>query len=317
MDTYLNGTASAKFVIHKEENSAMAILRKSFVLSKYINAIDPDIVHIESINLRGLGLLPSIVSRRKIVLAIHDVIPHSGENSWKIWLPRFLFLKLPYEKRLMFYSNFSRALFEQTYKNDRSSKFVLKMSPYSFFTKSLEGAKTREHILFFGRLSPYKGIDILIESIPAVLRKFPNETFVIAGKAIDNYAAVNHVPEDISNNVRILDRYVENDELVNLILNSKFVVCPYLDASQSGVLMTAFALNTPVIATNVGAFPEYLIPTFNGILIPPGSSEKLAAAIKEALDNDLYKKMESNIIEKNVTDVWNNSEEALTNSYLS
>ncbi len=41
-------------------------------------------------------------------------------------------------------------------------------------------------------------------------------------------------------------------------MQSTFVVCPYLDATQSGVVLTAYAFGKPVIATQVGGLPEYV-----------------------------------------------------------
>lgn len=41
--------------------------------------------------------------------------------------------------------------------------------------------------------------------------------------------------------------------------NAKFVVCPYTDGTQSGVINTCFTLCKPIVATNVGAFSESVI----------------------------------------------------------
>ena len=65
-----------------------------------------------------------------------------------------------------------------------------------------------------------------------------------------------------------------------MIKNSIFVVCPYKDATQSGVIMSAFAFNKPVIATNVGGFPEQVIHNKYGLIIQPNDIEQLAAALQ-------------------------------------
>ena len=44
-------------------------------------------------------------------------------------------------------------------------------------------------------------------------------------------------------------RFIPDTELIDLIKHCKFMVCPYTDATQSGVIMSAFAFNVPVLAT--------------------------------------------------------------------
>ena len=60
--------------------------------------------------------------------------------------------------------------------------------------------------------------------------------------------------------IGIRNRFIPDDEMVALIKNCAFMVCPYTDATQSGVIMSAFAFNKPVIATDVGGLPEMVKP---------------------------------------------------------
>ncbi len=46
---------------------------------------------------------------------------------------------------------------------------------------------TKKHILFFGRLSPYKGIDDLLQAMPDVFNEFPDEKLIIAGKGYPGF----------------------------------------------------------------------------------------------------------------------------------
>ena len=75
------------------------------------------------------------------------------------------------------------------------------------------------------------------------------------------------------------------------------VVCPYVDATQSGVIMSAFSLKKPVIATAVGAIPEMLTDHVHGLLVPPRESSSLANAIETLLESpDIIEEMKTNII---------------------
>ena len=57
------------------------------------------------------------------------------------------------------------------------------------------------------------------------------------------------------------------------------MVCPYTDATQSGVIMSAFAFNKPVIATNVGGLPEMVKNQHYGIIINEKDTDALAESI--------------------------------------
>ena len=73
---------------------------------------------------------------------------------------------------------------------------------------------------------------------------------------------------------------------------------PYTDATQSGVVYSSFALNTPVIATNVGGLPEMIDDGKTGIIVPPKDVDTLANAIQSYLDNPVFlQQMSENIAE--------------------
>ena len=64
-----------------------------------------------------------------------------------------------------------------------------------------------------------------------------------------------------------------------MIRECEFVVVPYVDATQSGVIMSAYAYCKPCIATNVGGLPEMVNNEHNGLIVEPKDVEGLAAAI--------------------------------------
>ena len=80
--------------------------------------------------------------------------------------------------------------------------------------------------------------------------------------------------------------------MVNLIKDCDAVICPYTDATQSGVIMTSYAFDKPVIATKVGGLPEMLNDGKTGYLIEPRNSESIYHAIMELMEHknrlDLY-----------------------------
>lgn len=78
-------------------------------------------------------------------------------------------------------------------------------------------------------------------------------------------------------------------EFVGLLQNCALSVCPYTDATQSGVIMTSYSLCKPVVATNVGGLGEMVEEGKTGTLVPP----KNVAALSDAIM--LYSKMKQSV----------------------
>jgi glycosyltransferase involved in cell wall biosynthesis len=94
-----------------------------------------------------------------------------------------------------------------------------------------------------------------------------------------------------------INRFITDEELASLISHCIAVVCPYIDATQSGVIMSAYALNKPVIATTVGALPEMVEDGRFGYLIPPKDVTATEKAIRRIIKPGVSQQM-SEFIEK-------------------
>src|ERR1700743_328089 len=231
---YFDGVESANFVIHSKD--LISSIKVSYEVFRYTKMIKPDRIHVESLAVRTISLIPSFIFTKKLLFSVHDPVRHSGEKDWKQTLTRFLLFNFPLSKVFFFYSKFAKAQFEQHYKKIKNKKYVIEMGSYSFYkTYQDEENVNTKYILFFGRLSPYKGIDTLLSAMPAVFRKYPNEKLIIAGSSFKDYRMNERILNEFKENITVLNSYITNENLVGLINNAKFVVCPYTDATQSGV----------------------------------------------------------------------------------
>jgi glycosyltransferase involved in cell wall biosynthesis len=86
--------------------------------------------------------------------------------------------------------------------------------------------------------------------------------------------------------IELINRTISEEELANLNMRASIVVCPYTSASQSGIPVTSFVFNKPVLATRVDGITEYVIHEETGILVPPGDSKSLADGIRRLVNDD-------------------------------
>jgi len=294
---YFIGLADYKFIVYKNKKSiSIYTLIKGIIFLNQIKKLKIEIIHFDTISNRAMGYI-FFLKKTKIIISLHDAIPHIGEDSWKEKIAIILFYKRA--SSFIFYSNYSLQQFESIYKILKTSTYKIRHQPYTINNLKQNYIKfERKHILFFGRLSFYKGIDILLKAIPLVLKIFPNELFLIAGNSVYDYEIDYDQINNYKNNIQLINEFIPNDNLIEYISESKFVVCPYRDASQSGVLMTSKAIGRTVVASNTGAFSEYVNNNYDGILCEPNEFD-LAEKIISLLINEKYKTLEKNIIRQN------------------
>ena len=171
-------------------------------------------------------------------------------------------------------------------------------------------------ILFYGSIRPYKGLNILIDAVDILKNKsFLNFKVVVAGSGI----IANKAKLVNDKTYIIINRYISNEEIVALNKQARIIVCPYISASQSGIVMTTFLFGKPIIASDVGAFKEAITDMYNGLLITPNSAEDLANSINKLLnDTNLYNNLCKNVLKFNESSKfgWRQIAESTFNAYF-
>jgi len=142
----------------------------------------------------------------------------------------------------------------------------------------------RGTVLFFGSARPYKGLEYLIQAQPLITRQVPYARILISahGKDLERYR---QMIQD-SSRFEIHESFVTNDVAAGFFERACLVALPYISASTSGVLMSAYAFGKPVVATRVGCLPEYVEDRVTGLLVSPSDVEELATAIICLLSDD-------------------------------
>lgn len=274
---------------------------------KRIKQFKPDVIHLQRGGISDLVLLP-FFKKYPLVTTFHDVKLHIGEESF--WEEKFIrYWVRKYSDRIIVHGEKLKNQMVQEYGLSSEKVHAIhigehEVAPFKIHTRK-DLTEDGNLILFFGRIYEYKGLEYLIKSEPLITRELPDAKIIIAGTGEDfkKYESmmINRA-NFIVHNYRI--PYKEGAEIFQ---RCSVVALPYIDASQSGVISTAYGFKKPVVVTDVGAIPEIVDDRKTGFIVPPKNSGALADAIVKLLkDEKLRREMGENAYKKLKTDMsWN------------
>lgn len=151
-------------------------------------------------------------------------------------------------------------------------------------------------LLFFGYVRPYKGLLYLINSLPHVLKKVTVQLLIVGDFLGDKEKYLKQIRQlKLEQNIRIIDRYVSNQEVPIYFSAADAVITPYIGGTQSGVINIAYAFNKPVITTRVGGLGEIVKDGKTGYVVEPRSINGLAEAIIKFYKNDQKNRFKNEI----------------------
>ncbi len=144
-------------------------------------------------------------------------------------------------------------------------------------------------ILFFGVLSPRKGLETLLHAFHIVIRNITDAKLVIAGDEPSYYKGYKDelIKKAKSLGVQAKTIFlgkILDEEIPGLFNRADVVILPYLfSISASGPLSLAMGYGKPIIASRTEFFREMLEDRYDALLFPPGDYESLARCILEIL----------------------------------
>ncbi|RLB85685.1 MAG: glycosyl transferase family 1 [Deltaproteobacteria bacterium] len=169
----------------------------------------------------------------------------------------------------------------------------------SSFYKDKFGVEGKKVLLTFGLLSPNKGIENVLQALPAVIKKHPDVAYIILGATHPHIVKL-HGDEyrimlqqlvhklDIGEHVIFQNRFVELKELCEFLCIADIYVTPYLEEAQitSGTLAYAMGAGKAVISTPYWYATEMLAEG-RGRIVPFHNPDVIAKQIIDLLDNDV------------------------------
>lgn len=270
-------------------------IRNPFIICEYIrlfreiHKIKPDIIIINNDDL-FFNICCQFIKANNVIISMHDVVNHNGlENVNWIKKKVFAFAKQLLLRKFNNFLTYSKNQQEILCKLKPNAKVYMIHMPLKDFgnvPKSLNQEKMS--FLFFGNIHPYKGLTRLLVAINKLAKTSSNFEFIIAGRCDDwdkTYAKLIN-----SNVVKLHIRHIENYEIASLFSKVHFLVLPYLNSTQSGVIQIAYNYNVPVIASNLSSFTEFIKDGVSGFLFDTQNDEDLLRILDKCigLSNEEY-----------------------------
>jgi len=242
-------------------------------LRRRYRAFAPEVVHLqESVGNDPRLLLAAGIRPRRYALTIHDPSPHPGDA-----VPRHdpLFNRALARGAGLIFTH-GEALREELLAR-LAPRAPVVVVPHGIESAEVAPLPSRPSILFFGRISRYKGLDVLLDAMAAVWAAVPEATLIVAGEG-----KIAPHPALADPRVEVRSGFLPDARLPELFAGATCVALPYLQASQSGVGSLAKPHGRALVVSAVGGLPE-LVSDGSGLVVPPRDAPALAAALVSLL----------------------------------
>jgi glycosyltransferase involved in cell wall biosynthesis len=220
--------------------------------------------------------------KTRIIALVHNAIPHE---------PKFFDKPL---SKLFFNQVDGFMVLSESVKKDLLSlypyaKYCLQSHPlYDHFGEKQDRKKAcitlnlnpdKKTLLFFGLIRDYKGLDLLLRAM-----SFLDDTYqlTVAGESYGDFGKYRQIIDTspAKDRIKILDRYITDNEVPVLFSASDALVLPYKSATQSGVIPVAYHFEIPIVATDAGSLKDTIETAGTGIVTLP-QAESIAEGIQK------------------------------------
>lgn len=239
-----------------------------------LEALEPDVVHVQWLPRPELDKRWVRRLRRPSVFTAHDVVPRR-ERARAVWpgLLGWFGRVVVHSERAM------RQLADLGVPPDK----LRRIAHPAFEAPEILPPPEGKTLLFFGLIRNYKGLDVLVRA----LRDVPEAKLVVAGDPVDSVEPARALAQELGIDERIEWRlgYLPDAEVPALMERAAAVVLPYRQLDSSGVLATAIGYGRPVVVTDVGSIGEQVREFGAGLVVPPDDAAALAEACNSLLQS--------------------------------
>ena len=224
-------------------------------------------------------VLSLLIDHDRLIYAVHNVhTPRGASNEWAMRIyQRYAFAAA---KRFHVFSKNQLRTISRLLPRKRHYYAPLATDDYGPSSAVPPADKIR--FLSFGYIRRYKRLDLLIRAFQRLRAEgIRNIELLIAGRC-DHWGEYESLIQDTPGIV-VRAGLVPNRDIPDLVASSHYLVLPYQDSAQSAVVTLAYQYHKPVIASNIEAFADAVVPGSTGYLFDNLSVDSLTAVMKNVI----------------------------------
>lgn len=275
-------------------------------LTNYLLKEKPDIVQFGEIEFPFESIFLRYLRSKGLALSqiCHEFEPRERGNSLLVRINNYLLKNVFGAFSIMFFhSKSNEARFNELYPDVTGARrVIIPMGNGQIFPVVRDPVHVKENllqrygfgandpiVLFFGNITPSKGVPDLLHAFQKVYAKSDLVRLVIAGMPL-KYINMSDLYElastlGIQQVTKFDARYLPMEEVGPLMELARVVVFPYINSTQSASIQAAYAFGRPVVATRVGGLPDVVEDGMSGFLVEPNSPEEMARAILKIIND--------------------------------
>jgi glycosyltransferase involved in cell wall biosynthesis len=240
-------------------------------------------------------ILSVLLDRNNLIYATHNVhIPKGASNEWAMrTYHRYIYAAT---KHFHVFSKYQLRTIAHLLPGKRHYYAPIGLDGYG--SSTVRPPKDTIRILFFGYIRRYKRLDLLLEAFRTITAAgVRNVELVIAGKCDEWERYRSLINDDMRVDVR--PGIVANKDIPDLVSSCHYLILPYQDATQSGVLSLAYHYDKPVITSDIEAFADEVIPHYTGYVFTQQSHDSLVSVLRSVVSEHdaIYETLTRNVLE--------------------
>ncbi|MCU1526211.1 MAG: glucosyl transferase [Microbacteriaceae bacterium] len=267
--------------------------------ARILDLVKPDVVHVQSHIVVGRGLARQAAKRGIRIIATNHFMPENLIDHTR--LPKFLrkkAIRMAWKDAAATFA-YCEAVTAPSRKAADYLEGVTNLTRVHAISCGIDAAlytpsfekRTENRIVFVGRVSGEKHIDVLLNAVAAMDPALDTKVDIVGGG--DQMNQLKNLSKQLGIDDRItFTGYVTDDELRAALARATVFAMPSIAELQSIATMEAMASALPIVAANAMALPHLVHDGENGYLFRPGDSADLAAKLTQVLtqsDADLTK----------------------------
>lgn len=279
-------------------------------IKKYINRINPDIIHTHSVSYPSS--IVGITIKKSHILTIHGIV-QKEKKSWKGFDGKIKgAIKSYYERKIMkriehiiAISEYVKDELQRLYPKSNANYYVFNAGVSNEWLDNLGSVEDGKHLLFVGGIEKRKGLIHLLKAFKIIHKNNPNIILDIVGRVREKNTyreLVNFINNNNLSKAIHFHLNVSNDLLKSYYKNCTIFVLPSQEESLGIVTLEAMSYGKPVVVSNISANPTIVTHMKNGLLATYGDPDDFREKIELFLNSKKLRKRIGKEAKKRVQD---------------